>query len=339
MFHMSLRFSFSGSILLFFLLAGCGVSDDRCRIEGRLDGIRQAEFYVYGEEDAFDGVDTIRIEDGKFSYERPLSQPAVLTLLYPNFSSTSIIAEPGKVIKMRGDAAKLSEADISGSKENERLTEFRLACVGKPENDSRLAAAQFVRDHPASLAALAVFRKYFATVRTPEPAVVLPLLDVMKKAQPSNTALLSMEARLRPLLETGAGRPCPDFSAVSLTGKKLSRSDFSGRPLLILFWASWNTDCTTQLQTVRRLQRAYPDRLRLMVVSLDASPEVCRRGVEEDSLRNFMVCEGGAFASPLARRLGVRRVPGNLLVGANGKIVDRDVPVKELEERVGRLLK
>lgn len=336
---MSLRFLFPSLVLLSFLLAGCGVSDDRYRIEGRLDGIRQAEFYVYGEEDAFDGVDTIRIEDGKFSYERPLSQPAVLTLLYPNFSSTSIIAEPGKVIKMRGDAAKLSEADISGSKENEMLTEFRQACTGKPENDSRLAAAQFVRDHPASLAALAVFRKYFATARTPDPAVVLPLLDVMKKAQPSTAALLNMEARLRPLLETGAGRPCPDFSAVSLTGRKLSRSDFSGQPFLVLFWASWNTDCTTQLQTVRRLQRAYPDRLRVMAVSLDASPEVCRRVMEGDSLRNVMVCEGGAFASPLARRLGVRRVPGNLLVGADRKIVDRDVPVKELEERVGRLLK
>lgn len=223
---MSLRILFPSFILLSFLLAGCGVSDDRWRIEGRLDGIRQAEFYVYGEEDAFDGVDTIRIEDGKFSYERSLSQPAVLTLLYPNFSSTSIIAEPGKVIKMRGDAAKLSEADISGSKENELLTDFRFACVGKPENDSRLAAAQFVRDHPASLAALAVFRKYFATARTPDPAVVLPLLDVMKKAQPSNIALLNMEARLRPVLETGKGRSCPDFSAVSLTGEKLSRSDF-----------------------------------------------------------------------------------------------------------------
>ncbi|HRF85065.1 MAG TPA: TlpA disulfide reductase family protein [Alloprevotella sp.] len=335
---MSLRILFPSFILLSFLLAGCGVSDDRWRIEGRLDGIRQAEFYVYGEEDAFDGVDTIRIEDGKFSYERSLSQPAVLTLLYPNFSSTSIIAEPGKVIKMRGDAAKLSEADISGSKENELLTDFRFACVGKPENDSRLAAAQFVRDHPASLAALAVFRKYFATARPPDPAVVLPLLDVMKKAQPSNIALLNMEARLRPVLETGKGRSCPDFSAVSLTGEKLSRSDFSGRPFLVLFWATWNTDCTMQLQTVRRLQRAYPDRLQLMVVSLDASPEVCRRGVENDSLRSVMVCEGGAFASPLACRLGVRRVPGNLLVGADGKIVDRDVPVKELEERVARLL-
>lgn len=56
------------------LLLSCGVPDDRVRVEGSFSKIKQAELYVYSVDGAFDGVDTIRIEDGAFAYERPLAQ-------------------------------------------------------------------------------------------------------------------------------------------------------------------------------------------------------------------------------------------------------------------------
>ena len=105
------------------LLAACSQPKDKFIFEGKIAGIQQAEFYVYSDDGALSGVDTIRIDDGKFSYECQLTSPAVLTLLYPNFSQTYIVAEPGKTIEMKGDAAKLGEADITGSEENELLTD------------------------------------------------------------------------------------------------------------------------------------------------------------------------------------------------------------------------
>lgn len=51
------------SVVALLLLAACGPAKDRVRIEGTLSGVNDAEFYVYSEDGAFDGIDTIRISD------------------------------------------------------------------------------------------------------------------------------------------------------------------------------------------------------------------------------------------------------------------------------------
>ena len=126
---------FHSLFVMFTLLAAltaCGPGKDRVRIKGKLANITTAEFYVFSEDGSFDGVDTIRIEDGQFTYERKLTEPAILTLLYPNFTQTYLVAEPGKTIKMKGDAAKIGDAEITGTDENKMLTEFREEIAGKP---------------------------------------------------------------------------------------------------------------------------------------------------------------------------------------------------------------
>ena len=50
-----------------------------------------------------------------------------------------------------------------------------------------------------------------------------------------------------------------------------------------------------------------------------------------------MVCPGGAFQSPIAQRLGVRYVPGNILVNAKGRIVGRDLELPALESELKKL--
>ena len=119
------------AVSLLLLFTACSQPKNRIRLEGSIDNVRHAEFYAYSEDGTFNGIDTIRIENGKFTYERELSQPVILTLLYPNFSRTYIVAEPGKTIRMTGEAAKLGEADITGNEDNKRLTAFRQKNAGK----------------------------------------------------------------------------------------------------------------------------------------------------------------------------------------------------------------
>lgn len=97
---------------LLILFTACGPAKDKIRITGKFTNINDAEFYVYSEDGAFDGIDTIKISDGKFSYERTLAHPAVLTLLYPNFTQTYVVAEPGHEIKSRAKPQKLASQKL-----------------------------------------------------------------------------------------------------------------------------------------------------------------------------------------------------------------------------------
>ena len=84
-------------------LASCGTDGNHFKIDGRLLNLNQGEFYVYSNDQCVDGIDTIKVQGGRFSYEIPCSSPSTLTIVFPNFSETPVFAEPGKKVKVDGD--------------------------------------------------------------------------------------------------------------------------------------------------------------------------------------------------------------------------------------------
>lgn len=107
------------------LLASCGEDSKHFKIEGRLLQMNQGEFYVYSNGAGVEGLDTIKVQGGRFSFEMPCLSPVTLTLVFPNFSETPIFAEPGKTAKIDGDASHLKMLKVKGTKDNELMTTFR----------------------------------------------------------------------------------------------------------------------------------------------------------------------------------------------------------------------
>ena len=333
-----LRILLFPTLLLFF--AACSNSKNKVIIEGEIQGVNEAEMYVYCDDpEQFYGVDTIKMKNGEFTYERQIDAPMVLTLLYPNFSSTLIVAAPGEKIKMKGNAAKLGEAEISGSEDNQLLTDFRQANAAKRNSDALMAAESFVRSHPTTLAAYAVYKRYFALAQSPEPTTALSLIELLRKSQPRNAAISGMAERISPILKASRGQQLPDFTARTLSGGTVSSASLKGKPTFILFWASWSNDGFDATRRLHRISRAYGSRLNAVVVSLDVNPKMASQRTKADSLSCPVVCDGRAFNSPLAKTLGVKYVPGNLLVDASGRIIDRDIPLDMIESRLSQVVK
>ncbi len=323
--------------LLFLLVASCSLPKDRVRIEGSYKNLGDAEFYIYDETGAEGAADTIAIREGKFTFERPLEKSCVLTLLFPNFSEIRLVAEPGKTITVKGDASQLMKTEIAGTEENEALTRFRLENNTRPNGDQLLAAAQYIRSHADRLSSQALFMQYFARAeqfdhRTGE------LLKALRRAQPNNSALIALERQLTPMTTTTVGASLPDIAATDIDGRTVRTADYGGRPLLVLFWASWNNDCRQLATAVRRCRTAYGNRFDVLTLSFDFSSVTTRRRAKTDSLPGSIVCDGSSFGSPLATKLGVRYVPGLLLVDKNKKIVARDLPPEQLYNALGKLL-
>lgn len=324
-------------LLAVFLLAACSQPKDRFRLEGSIEGVGQADIYVYADDGYFDGIDTIHIVDGQFTYERTLTQPMVLTILYPNFSQSYIVAEPGAVVEMQGNAAKLGEANITGTKENELLTDFRQQVAHKTAADARLAAADFVRHNKSTVAAIAVFKKYYAAAESPEPSTTRSLLKELQQAQPRNAAVANIARRLTASLATTSRQPLPDFTAVDADGRTVSKASLAGRPTVIAVMASWSAESNTLYAVLRRLKNLYASRLNLVVLSLDLDREAQLRRLKNDSLSVPVVCDGRAFDSPTVTALGLTQVPGNLLIDAQGQVVARNLKAEDIEARVAQM--
>ena len=77
-------------------MVSCGVDGKHFKLEGRFLHLNQGEFYVYSTDGVLDGIDTIKIEGGRFAYEIPCDEEGTLVMVFPNFSEQPIFTQPGK---------------------------------------------------------------------------------------------------------------------------------------------------------------------------------------------------------------------------------------------------
>ena len=319
------------------LTLGCNSSDNRCVLEGEIDGLGEADLYIYNESGSIAGVDTIHVKDGKFAYECQVAEPTIVHLLYPNFSETILVMAPGEKLSYSAKAARLATAKVKGSEENELLSNFRRSTLEKNEAEVRKLAAQFVRENLQTLAAQAVFTRYFVHAEKRDVALALSLLDLLKSAQPHNKHLKTLDHQLRPQLLASVGQPLPDFKVCTLRGDTISRASLLGKPTVIAFLASWSSATANQLRHLARMASELKGRAHFVVVSIDEDREQFKERFDVDTIPCQTVCPGGAFQSPIAQRLGVRYVPGNILVNAKGRIVGRDLELPALESELKKL--
>src|SRR6266702_6966397 len=53
------------------------------------------------------------------------------------------------------------------------------------------------------------------------------------------------------------GKPAPAFTLVTLDGKKVSLSDYKGRPVLVNFWATWCGPCKVEMPWFEDFRKQY----------------------------------------------------------------------------------
>ncbi|MEO6340500.1 MAG: TlpA disulfide reductase family protein [Caulobacteraceae bacterium] len=66
-----------------------------------------------------------------------------------------------------------------------------------------------------------------------------------------------------------AGQGTPATPIVDAAGKKITLASFKGHPMLVNLWATWCAPCKKEMPTLAKLQKAYGDRLKVVVVSID----------------------------------------------------------------------
>lgn len=329
--------SFFNAILVALIgcqLTSCGVPSDKVRISGRFEGVDRTDCYVYDTDGQTGALDTLHVKDGKFSADIPLTRPGIITLMLPNFSQVSLIAEPGKELSIKAHAERLAELEVHGTDANDELTEFRLKHAKAKSHERKLATVNFIKTNPGSLASLALFRDYFSEEPNIDKQTVAPLLEAMRKAQGKNAAFASTLRQMEQRMNAAAGTQLPQFALETLDGQVISRDTYAGHPLAIIFTATWASSNTAVLRKVRELEKKPGKEYALLIISLDTDRNKLTEALKRDSISTPVVCDGAAFRSPSVTHFGIRYVPGNLLVDSNGRIAARDVNEQKLEDQL-----
>ncbi len=64
-------------------------------------------------------------------------------------------------------------------------------------------------------------------------------------------------------------KKAPVFSLKGLDGKQVSMSDFRGKPLLIVFWATWCESCKEEMPVLEKFSQGKRDQLTIVFITID----------------------------------------------------------------------
>jgi len=325
-------------IVLLLALTSCGVENGKFRLKGRLRNINQGEFWVYSPDGGFEGIDTIKVRDSRFSYEMDLTGEATLVIIFPNYSEQPVIAKSGAQVSIKGDASHLREMIIEGTEDNEDLTIFRMELNDLTPPDIPAAVSEYVTRHPRSLGSVYLVTRYFINAREPDYRQAQRLVALMLKENPDNGQLMQLDKQLRKLQGAALKSRLPKFTARDLQGKKVTEAALKAKANVVMTWATWSFQSRSMLRKMKELKQRYGNALGVVSISVDGSPEWCRKQIASDSLKWSTVCDGLMWDTPLLSKFGLGDVPGNVVIDGKGVVVARNLRAERLEDEIKKLL-
>ncbi len=340
-----------------FLLSACSEGDGRFSIKGQFKHLNQAQFYIYSEGTALNGIDTIKVQGGRFTYEKEVRTPQTMILIFPNFTEQPVFVTPGKEITIEGDASHLREMEIKGTEDNEQMTAFRLHANTLTPPEIGEAVKQFVNEHPLSPASLYLVQKYFIKTLPSDYATATLLLKKMKQELDAHrkqmaaeneedlsvtilsTAVNELLPKISGMKTVAKGALLPSFGVKDINGNRVNNASMKNKVSVVSVWASWYYTSEQMQRKLRYLKREFGDRLYLLSVCVDATDKDCKRFAVADTVKWAHVCTGEMWDTPLLQTMGLQTVTGNIVVDAKGRVVATNLNERELENTVRRLLK
>ena len=123
-------------------------------------------------------------------------------------------------------------------------------------------------------------------------------------------------------------RPAPRFVLKDLSDKEVRLSDFDGKALLVVFWATWSPPCQKQLKSLIELQQQYADKnFTVLGISLNDKGTGPVKAFAANSKINFPVVM--ADYNVVQDFGGVTAVPTIFLIEKNHNIIQKYVGITE----------
>ena len=284
--------------------------------------MNQGQFYVYSPDGAISGIDTIKVQGGRFAYEIPCEEEGTIVIVLPNYSEIPVFVKPGENVDLKADASHIKDIEVTGTKDNERMTEWRKNTSSQSPDGLKKQAEQFIRENPSSIISRWLLRKYFIVTAKPDQKKAKELVKLISDKTDKEPSVMRLAVGLEntPLQ---VGDALPNFKAKDLLGKDVQASQYRLGKALILVWATWDYDGTNLsrrvLRKIEEMKSQGKQVPKVLGVSIDASAVDAKRTVGNDSTAWSTVCDGLMWNSPLVKAIGTTKVPDNFVL-ENGKV-------------------
>ena len=120
-----------------------------------------------------------------------------------------------------------------------------------------------------------------------------------------------------PSFQPWYGKSAPDFILSDIEGKEHKLSDYKGKDVLIVFWATWCGPCRMEIPHLIELRNTVSkDNLAILAIS-NERPEVVKQFVAQAKMNYTILLDPGVLPAPYN---SVRAIPSSFYIDSEGKI-------------------
>ncbi|MHC4474570.1 MAG: TlpA family protein disulfide reductase [Planctomycetota bacterium] len=135
---------------------------------------------------------------------------------------------------------------------------------------------------------------------TPTPAPTPPVTEP-KPVEPPKLRLSDVIRRARswgPAHKSWYGKEAPEFTVTDLAGKEHKLSDYRGKDVMLVFWATWCPPCRMEVPHLKELRKAVSeDRLAMLAITYE-KPDLVKKFVNDSKINYDVFLEKGDMPVP-----------------------------------------
>ena len=130
------------------------------------------------------------------------------------------------------------------------------------------------------------------------------------------------------------------ISCTDKNGKSIGWKEMKDKYVLLDFWASWNKESIAAQDSLVSVQKALKkEKFAIISLSLDLDKkEWLEKTLQRDTTQWKQVCDFKGWDNSVVKQQGIIRLPANILIGPDKKVIAQDIRGKELTDKVKQLI-
>lgn len=284
-------------------------------------------------------IDTVYPEEGKFNYTLQPDTFCLSRILSPYGEVIPLFINRGWKVKITGS---MTEPRIEGDGDNGVYGQL-LQQLHETKGDSAKTmqtVQHFIRTHQSYASAYLINQYYIQGAQTDKQtirSVIAPLDGNIKDSY-------VISSILKDISDKNSNSQQSDyvsyFSCKDRNGKYISWNNAADSYTLINFWASWHPKSITLRDSLYALAAKLPKKqFRVLNISLDYDKKEWLKACKKDEEYWIEICDYKGWENQVIKQKEIRRLPANILVDRNRKIIETNKYGTQLYDKVKELTK
>ena len=318
-------------IFMLLVTTACNDQKDNFILKGEITNLSSDTILVLYQTPEYK-LDTIFSQKGVFEYSFIPDTLTIFSLIFDNKEEVPIYANKGENVSIKGSS---TSPTIKGEGENKLMNDILHLLRTAPQESIESIVDSLISTNVHSFTNLYLIDKYSIRKDTINFKTLKKNIEIQSGQLKDTPYLMNLQTRMEALNEMDKNKSIYALHAKERSGENIKWTGIKNKYILLSFWASWHPQSLAEQDSIQEMKKTLKNKDILIVsVALDINKEEWLKHSERDTTQWKQVCDFKGWNNPIVKAQGIQTLPYNILLEPNKRILNKNIKILELEEKV-----